>query len=154
MIKKDMELNMLKEKAEEFGIDLLTKDIDGLMGSDFIEIRENQDEFDFVQELGNAEEWNGLTKNERRLRFYNRELRDKPENSIGNNPFPSSRDDDYKIDEDRPVWVKLGTSYHVKCMPSEVEATRERYREQVEQIKRRRQADDPDQMEQNPDPAN
>ena len=153
MLKLEEVVNLFREKAEEFEIDLLKKDIDGLMGSDFIEIRENQDEFDFVQELGNAEEWNGLSKNERRLRFYNRELRDKPENSIGNNPFPSSRDDDYKIDEDRPVWVNFG-GWSVKCMPSEVEATRKRHREQVEQIKRRRQADDPDQMEQNPDPAN
>ena len=59
MLKLEEVVNLFREKAEEFEIDLLKKDIDGLMGSDFIEIRENQDEFDFVQELGNAEEWNG-----------------------------------------------------------------------------------------------
>ena len=123
MLKLEEVVNILKEKAEEFGIDLLTKDIDGLMGSDFIEIRESHDEFDFVLELGKAEEWNRLTKNERRLRFYNRKLRDKPESS-----FIDSHRDDYRIDEDHPVYLELAPRRGVHVLPSNVETAKERYR--------------------------
>ena len=103
MLKLEEIANILREKAEEFGIDLMKKDIDGLMGSDFIEIRENQDEFDFPVELGSAEEWNRLTKNERRLRLYNRELR----STQDRDPYfmPSRGPGDYQIDEDMPIQV-------------------------------------------------
>ena len=110
-------VNFLKEKAEEFEIDLLKKDIDGLTGSDFIEIRENQDEFDFVQDLGKPEEWNGLTKNERRLRFYNREVRDPPRNddNFGRH-FGLRReyeDEAYKIDEDFVIRKRRGDEIRI-----------------------------------------
>ena len=120
MLKLEEIANILREKAEEFGIDLMKKDIDGLMGSDFIEIRENQDEFDFPVELGSAEEWNRLTKNERRLRLYNRELR----STQDRDPYfmPSRGPGDYQIDEDMPVQLygdvrELREGFFVRVQP-------------------------------------
>ena len=120
MLKLEEIANILREKAEEFGIDLMKKDIDGLMGSDFIEIRENQDEFDFPVELGSAEEWNRLTKNERRLRLYNRELR----STQDRDPYfmPSRGPGDYQIDEDMPVQLygdvrELREGFFVRLQP-------------------------------------
>ena len=94
-------VNMFREKAQEFGINLLKKDIDGLMGSDFIEIRESQDEFDFPVELGTPQEWNALTKNERRMRLYNRELR----GTQTRQPLfmPTRGPGHYQVDVDMPL---------------------------------------------------
>ena len=148
MMKLDEIVNMLREKAEEFGIDLLKKDIDGLMGSDFIEIRERQDEFDFPVELGTPQEWNRLTKNERRLRLYNRQLRGTQNRS----PYFMPGDDphDYQVDEDMPLQIQYREFQGgIQLLP--VRAERPVYPGQIEQNPE--PGEEPVQMEQNPDPA-
>ena len=139
MMKLEEIVNMLREKAEDFGIDLLKKDIDGLMGSDFIEIRESQDEFDFPVELGTPQEWKRLTKNERRLRLYNRQLRGTQNRA----PLfvPGHDPGYYQIDEDMPVQIQQYQEFAGGIQFIQVQAEHPV------------QGEDPDQMEQNPAPA-
>ena len=132
---------MFREKAQEFGINLLKKDIDGLMGSDFIELRESQDEFDFPVELGTPQEWKRLTKNERRLRLYNRQLRGTQNRA----PLfvPGHDPGYYQIDEDMPAPLQIQQYREfqggIQLLPVQAEHPV--------------QGEDPDQIEQNPAPA-
>ena len=118
-------IELFRQNAEEFQIDLLKKDTEGLIGSDYLEAVniDGEVEFDYNPEPIKAEEWNKMDRTQRRKRLIKGRDMFRFETD---GPYGSKKKV-YDIDEDMPEWGQIGSGYSFRGTPAEIQAERERF---------------------------